>query len=117
MPSGLAQRFQDGCVIVTVTGQLDLGLSERFTRTVGGLVRATPGLRLVLDLSGLTWWDSSGLAALITAQRQIDADPAARMVLAGLPARLARRLQDAGHAGRFTVADTNADAMRIVSSS
>jgi anti-anti-sigma factor len=116
VPSGLAQRFQDGCVIVTVTGQLDLGSSERFTRAIGGLVHATPGLRLILDLSGLTWWDSSGLAALITAQRQVDVDPAARMVLAGLPAHLARRLQDAGHAGRFTVADTNAGAMRIASS-
>ena len=116
VPSGLDWRFQDGCVIVTVTGQLDLGASGRLTRAVGGLARATPGLRLVLDLSGLTGWDSSGLAALITAQRQIDASPAARMVLAGLPARLARQLHDAGHAGRFTVADTNADAMRIASS-
>jgi anti-anti-sigma factor len=116
VPSGLARRFQDGCVIVTVTGQLDLGSSGRLTRAVGGLVRATPGLRLVLDLSGLTWWDSCGLAALITAQRQIDADPAARMVLAGLPARLARQLHDAGHAARFTVAGTTAGAIRILSS-
>jgi anti-sigma regulatory factor (Ser/Thr protein kinase)/anti-anti-sigma regulatory factor len=107
-PPGLARRFQDGCVIVTVTGQLDLGSSGRLTRAVGGLARATPGLRLVLDLSGL--------AALITAQRQIDAVPAARMVLAGLPARLARQLHDAGHAGRFTVADTTAGAIRIASS-
>ena len=115
-PSGLAQRFQDGCVIVTVTGPLDLSSSGRLTRAVGALVRATPGLRLVLDLSGLTQWDSCGLAALITAQRQIDADPAARMALAGLPARLARQLHDAGHAARFTVAGTNADAMSILRS-
>jgi anti-anti-sigma factor len=115
-PPGLARRSRDGCVIVTVTGQLDPGSSERLTRAVGGLVRATPGLRLILDLSGLTGWDSSGLAALITAQRQIDAGPAARMVLAGLPARLARQLHDAGHAGRFTIAATNADAIRILSS-
>jgi hypothetical protein len=38
------------------------------------------------------------------------------MVLAGLPARLVRQLHDAGHAGRFTVADTNAGAIRILSS-
>jgi len=116
VPPGLDWRFQDGCAIVTVTGQLDLGSSERFTRAVRGLVHATPGLRLVLDLSGLTGWDSSGMAALMTAQRQIDADPTARMVLAGLPARLARRLHDAGHAGRFTIADTNASAIRMATS-
>src|SRR6266566_1209562 len=57
-PPGLARRSRDGCVIVTVTGPLDLGSSGRLTRAVGGLARATPGLRLVLDLSGLTGWDS-----------------------------------------------------------
>ena len=34
----------------------------------------------------------------------------------GLPARLARQVHDAGHAARFTVAGTNADAMSILRS-
>jgi anti-anti-sigma factor len=102
-PFRLAQRFENGCVIVTVAGQLDLGSAGRFAGAVGDLIRATPGLRLVLDLAGLTLWDSSGLAALITAQRWIDGDPAARMVVAGLPGHLVQRLRDAGHAGRFTL--------------
>jgi anti-anti-sigma factor len=107
-PFRLAQRFENGCAIVTVAGQLDLGSAGQFAAAVGGLIRSTPGLRLVLDLADLTVWDSSGLAALITAQRWIDDDPGARMVLAGLPGHLVQRLRDAGHAGRFTLVP-NAD--------
>ena len=112
-PFRLAQRFQDGCAIVTVTGQLDLGSAGQFAAVAGDLIAATPGLRLILDLSGLTLWDSSGLTALITAQRRISRDPAARMVLAGLPGHLIQRLHEAGVASRFTLAGTNADAIKM----
>jgi anti-anti-sigma factor len=111
---GLAHRTEDGCTVMTLTGELDLGSAGRFTEAVVGLVQATAGLRLILDVSGLVQWDSSGLAALITAQRRIDADPAARMVLAGLPAHLGHRLRDAGHAARFTLAATMNQASRLV---
>jgi anti-sigma regulatory factor (Ser/Thr protein kinase)/anti-anti-sigma regulatory factor len=111
---GLAQRFADGYVVMTLTGQLALGSADQFAGAVGDLVRATPGLRLILDLSGLTLWDSSGLGALITAQRWIDADPAARMVLAALPSHLVQRLRDAGHAARFTLAANTVLASRMV---
>jgi anti-anti-sigma factor len=112
-PFRLAQRFQDGCVILAVTGQLDLGSAGQFADVAGGLIAATPGLRLVLDLSGLTMWDSSGLAALTTVQRRISRDPAARMVLADLPGHLVQRLREADVASRFTLAGTNADAVRM----
>jgi anti-anti-sigma factor len=112
-PFRLAQRFEHGSAIVAVTGQLDLGSAGQFAAVAGDLIAATPGLRLVLDLSGLILWDSSGLAALITAQRRISRDPAARMVLAGLPGHLLQRLHEAGVASRFTLADTNADAVRM----
>jgi anti-anti-sigma factor len=113
-PFRLAHRFEHGCAIMTLTGELDLGSVGQFSRAVGDLIRATPGLRLILDVSGLALWDSSGLAALISAQRWIDADPAARMVLVGLPRHLVRRLRDAGHAARFSLADSTAQASRLV---
>ena len=112
-PFRLAQRFEHGCTIVAVTGQLDLDSAGQFAAVAGDLIAATPGLRLVLDLSGLTLWDSSGLTALITAQRLISCDPAARMVLAGLPSYLIQRLHEIGVAGRFTLAGTNAEAVKM----
>lgn len=110
-PFHLAQRFRDGCAVLSVTGELDLGSAGQFTSAVGELAQATPRLRLVLDLSGLTWWDSSGLAALIIAQQRVSALPGAWMVVAGLPGYLAQRLRAAGLDGEFTMAGTTADAV------
>ncbi len=110
----LAQRVWDGCTILSVTGELNLESAHQFTSPVGALATAGPRLRLVLDLAGLTWWDSSGLAALIIAGQQVSARPGARMVVAGLPGHLVQRLQGAGLDGQFTLASTVADAVRIL---
>ena len=115
-PFHLAQRFRDGCTVLSVTGEFDLESARRFTSTVGALATAAPRLRLVLDLSGLTWWDSSGLAALIIAGQQVSARPGDQMVIAGLPGHLARRLQVAELDGQFTLAGTVADALRMLAS-
>jgi anti-anti-sigma factor len=112
-PLHLAQRFRDGCAILSVTGELDLGSAGQFTSAVGELVKA-PRLRLVLDLSGLTWWDSSGLAALIIARQRVSARPRARMVVAGLPRYLVQRLRAAGLDDQFTLAGTVADAVSML---
>jgi anti-anti-sigma regulatory factor len=68
-------------------------------------------LCLVLDLSGLTWWDSSGLAALIIAQQQVSALPGGKLVVAGLPGHLVQRLRVAGLDGQFTLARSTAKAV------
>ena len=112
-PFHLAQRFRDGCTVLAVTGQLDLSSAGQLADAVDDLIAATPALGLILDVTGLTWWDSSGLAALITAQQRINAIPAAWMVLAGLPGQLLGRFRDGGLAGRFTLADSVADAFDL----
>jgi anti-anti-sigma factor len=116
-PFRLDQRHLDGCTILAVTGPLDLGSAAQLTTAISALLGQAPadppgsGLRLVLDLSGLSGWDSSGLAALITAQQRISAAPPARLVLAGLPAHLAKHLGEAGLADCFTLADTTSAAV------
>ena len=87
-PFRLDHRHLDGCTVLTVTGPLDLGSAGQLSQTIEHLLGETPGLKLVLELDGLTGWDSAGLAALITAQQRISASPPARMVLAGLPDHL-----------------------------
>ena len=88
-PFRLERRAEGGCTILAVTGQLDLASSGEFGGAVGELIAATPGLRLILDLTGLAGWDSSGMAALITAQQRIDRDRSARMIVACGPGPLA----------------------------
>jgi anti-anti-sigma factor len=110
-PFHLAQRLRDGCTVMSVTGQLDLGSAGRLTRAVDDLLAATPAPRLILDLSGLTGCDSAGLAALITAQQRISGRPGARMIVAVPSGRLGPRLRDADVAARFTLARSVAGAL------
>ncbi|HEY2693399.1 MAG TPA: ATP-binding protein [Streptosporangiaceae bacterium] len=109
----LAERAWDGCTVMSVSGELDLSSAGQFIRAVSELARSAPGLCLVLDLSGLTWWDSSGLAALIIAQQQVSALPGGKLVVAGLPGHLVQRLRVAGLDGQFTLARSTAEAVAI----
>ena len=59
-PFRLTWSAGDGCVVVTVAGELDIGSADEFAAAVNELISGTPGLRLVLDLAGLTGWDWPG---------------------------------------------------------
>ena len=84
-PFRLTRQLRDDCVVLSVTGQLDLGSAQQLTRTIDGLPADGTPACLVLDLAALTGWDSCGLAALITAQQLADDRPGGRMIVAGLP--------------------------------
>jgi anti-anti-sigma factor len=105
------------CMVLTVTGELDLRSAPTLTATINAAIDATPTPRLVLDLTRLTFWDSSGIAALITAQQRINTAPGARLVLAGLSQQLRRRLRTMGLTDRFALAETARQAVRKLSSS
>ena len=115
-PFRLDQRYLDGCMVLAVTGPLDLSSARQLADAISALLASTPALRLVLNLAGLSGWDSAGLATLITAQQLISAGPPARMVLAGLPAHFAKHLHEAGLADRFTLADTTTAALATLAS-
>jgi anti-anti-sigma factor len=114
-PFHLAQHPQRGCVIIAATGQLDLNSGEQLLTSVSNLLRAESAQRLILDLTGISLWDSAGLAALITSQQRVSGHPPALMVLAGLPRQLYHRLRDAGYADSFIFADSTDLAIRELS--
>jgi anti-anti-sigma factor len=113
-PSGLTQRSEHGCVILAVTGQLGQDSSSELTSAVDDLIATAPELRLILDLARVTTCDSSGLAALLIAQRHITASRGAQMILAGVPGHLQQRLTDGGLASKFTLASTTGDAIDML---
>ncbi|MEO5874513.1 MAG: ATP-binding protein, partial [Streptosporangiaceae bacterium] len=92
-PSGLTRDTRDGCTVLELTGDLDFRTAPQVVGTVRTLL-AAGGAQLVLDLTGLEFWDSFGIVALITAQQAADDDAAAALVVTGLPDRFRRRLDD-----------------------
>jgi anti-anti-sigma factor len=110
----LAQHTRDGCTVLELAGDLDQRSAPELTVAVHALIAASPALRLVLDLTALTSWDSSGVAALITARQRISGNPAAAMILAGVSDQFKQRLRAIGRTSQFTLADTTGQALRQI---
>jgi anti-anti-sigma factor len=65
----ISVRRQDGCTIVTISGELDIACAHALREQLLGVL-GTQGSRLVADLSGVTFCDASGLSALAAAGRR-----------------------------------------------
>jgi anti-anti-sigma factor len=91
-PASLEVRTEeaDGSLILRLSGDLDLSSTPEFERAVAWGLDTSPK-RLVLDLTGLTFIDSCGLRAILTAQR---AGERAQCALSVVPGEQARRLFD-----------------------
>lgn len=78
-------------VTVSLCGELDLATAGQLRRCLAAVVQEDPApRRLVLDLSDLTFVDASGISALLTVQRSLDAR-GGRLLLRS-PSRLVRRV-------------------------
>lgn len=60
-------------VVIALTGELDLASAPELDRQLRELDGVVPG-RLLIDLSGLEFMDSTGIALLIRAQRSAEAN-------------------------------------------
>jgi anti-anti-sigma factor len=111
----LTQGSQRSCTILTVTGYLDPDAAEQLLNAISDLTAAKPARHLILDLAGLAVWDSSLLAALITAQQRIvNTQPAAQMILVGIPGLFVQRLRNTSLGTRASFAETIDDAIRQI---
>ncbi|HEU0316072.1 MAG TPA: STAS domain-containing protein [Solirubrobacteraceae bacterium] len=82
-------------------GELDLANAELVDRELRR-VEATDVRRIVLDLAGLTFVDSSGIRLLIAAAGRADTD---RLTIRRPPERIERVLRIAGVLERLPIAD------------
>jgi anti-anti-sigma factor len=57
----------DGIQTLALTGELDIASAPALQRTITGLCSATRTHGLIIDLSGLLFIDSTGLAAIVYA--------------------------------------------------
>lgn len=97
--------------ILALSGQLDLTSAAELTEAIDELVARTSATRLILDLAGLTFWDSFGLAALLRAQSHVGAGPVTQLMLCDVPEPLLHDLRATGLSERFTFAGSTKQAI------
>ncbi|MEU5316734.1 STAS domain-containing protein [Streptomyces sp. NPDC021056] len=61
----------DGVLVVTVHGEIDHDVKDTLSQALTSQDGMTPPVRIVADLSGVTFMDSSGINVLITAHRRV----------------------------------------------
>ena len=100
-------------VVVTLTGELDADTARHLRGLVAEHLLAGPG-NLVLDLSGLSFVDSAGLAAMISADKGVRR-AGMRLVLAAPRAPVRKIMRLTGIDAVLTTADTVSDALMLLS--
>ncbi|TDD38679.1 anti-sigma factor antagonist [Actinomadura sp. KC06] len=94
------ERFADHTVIA-ISGELDVSSTPSLRERLYVALR-DPGMYVVIDLSGMTFCDASGLAMLVGAQRRLEGDGTG-LILARPRPHTARLLRVTGLSRAFTV--------------
>lgn len=99
-------------LIVRLSGELDLQLSETFKSEVNRRLAESGEVRhLVLDLRGVTFIDSSGIGAIIGRYKQIHNGRNGKVVAFGPRPQVRRVLEFSGLLRLLAVADTQQQAL------
>ena len=80
----------DDIPVIEASGECDLITSRKLKDTANGLIDGD-NVRLILDLGGMTYIDSSGFQVLVALQKKANA-AGGGIVLSGLPERIRRIL-------------------------
>lgn len=108
-----AERDRD-CVVIRVDGEIDYGTASQLRDEAASVVEGAGNPRLVLDLGGVTFCDSSGLGVLVDIWKAVHA-MGGRLVLARVPQRCRQLLKRTGLAKILQVRDGLTEAVAAVS--
>lgn len=104
---------QDGCLFVSVDGELDLGSADQLQEVLDPAITGGEG-PVVLDLADLRFCDSAGLAVLVKTHNALS-DQGRRLVVASPSAAIARVLELSG-LDQVIATATSADEARAIAS-
>ncbi len=90
---------QNGATVISVRGEIDHHSARTIMENIDNTISSTLPMRLVLDLSSVTFMDSSGIAVLLRALRQMD-QLGGNLRVVGIPSQ-PRRVLDAAGIGRL----------------
>jgi anti-sigma B factor antagonist len=103
-------RPQGEYVVMSVHGEIDLYTVPRLQRELTGVLAADGPVRLVVDLSGVDFCDSTGVNVLLAAHRQAK-EAGGDLELAAPRPSVRKILQVTGLEAVFTVTDKPAQAV------
>jgi anti-sigma B factor antagonist len=92
--------------VLAVAGELTFGTAHQLGEAVDRVLRDPAALRIVLDLSGVVFFCSAGLHALLDV-RQATGSAACHLILHGAPERVRRVLGITGDDRFFEFRDTD----------
>ena len=101
MPITVASK--DSGLTITLSGEIDHHAARDMMAQLDQAIAERVPARLTLDLSGVTFMDSSGIAVLLRARRQL-AHSGGTLRVVNIPAQ-ARRVLDAAGIGRLISLD------------
>lgn len=100
----LTQVAEGPAVVIAVAGDLDIATADQLFQQAHGVLRDGAPARLVLDLSGIEFLDSSGIGTLVEL-RNVATDTDGALVLRRPSARTRRLLQITALDAVFTIED------------
>jgi anti-sigma B factor antagonist len=104
----ISVRAADNPAVVDLDGRIDLGNSTTLRTTLFKIVEVKQ--RVVLNMTGVRYIDSSGIATLIEALKKAH-DLRKDFVLFGVPEAVSAVLKLTNLLGVFRIADSEADAL------
>ncbi|MEV0584554.1 STAS domain-containing protein [Nonomuraea sp. NPDC050310] len=104
---------RDGVFLLRLRGELDMMSAPTLHDCLGAVLEVSRKPAVVIDVAELAFCDSSGLAALLGAQRVTEATGGC-MALSAVTGRLSRLLQLTGLEERFYVFSTTREAVAFV---
>ena len=104
----MVHAHTDAADVLSLVGELDVAAAPRFVTQAADALRSG-AKRLFVELNGVSFVDSAGLAALLNVLRRATAANAA-MVLVGAPAQMRGVLAQTRLDREFAFAESVADA-------
>ena len=91
----MTYKAEDRQLTITLTGELDHHAAKGLMEAIDRCMEQNLPVKTLLDLGGLTFMDSSGIAVVLRAKRRMEA-LAGALVVVNIPRQAARVLETAG---------------------
>lgn len=88
-------KAENRLLTITLTGELDHHAAKGLMEAIDRCMEQNLPVKTLLDLGGLTFMDSSGIAVVLRAKRRMEA-LAGALVVVNIPRQAARVLETAG---------------------